>query len=180
MIPIIRSESSLFRRQQLVSYARSRARTKPPLDMRRRDSSRESDTIVSCTHIYAHPELSTRLIFTRDCGMHTSGWWKNPDYERCEHLSLSFVDTTIGEIAPQDKRLAREWCTLFFGDSTRLLWVEAPYSAQGKRHDTWHYRLFLAPDWKTPILPRGEVYSREFTAAGWKSWSDVHGEERLG
>jgi hypothetical protein len=24
------------------------------------------------------------------------------------------------------------------------------------------------------------VYSREFTEAGWKSWSDQHGTERLG
>lgn len=30
------------------------------------------------------------IIFTRDEGAHTCGWWKNPDYERCYHLSISF------------------------------------------------------------------------------------------
>ena len=25
------------------------------------------------------------------------------------------------------------------------------------------------------VLPRGEVYSRDWTSAGWRSWSDVHG-----
>ena len=30
------------------------------------------------------------IILTRDVGYHSSGWWKNPDYERCYHLSISF------------------------------------------------------------------------------------------
>lgn len=39
-----------------------------------------------------HEPTGTMLLFTRDIGHHTSGWWKNPDYERCYHLSLSFWD----------------------------------------------------------------------------------------
>lgn len=39
-----------------------------------------------------------------------------------------------------------------------------------------HYRLFCDKAWK-PILPRGEVYSKDWTPADWKSWSDVHGVE---
>lgn len=56
----------------------------------------------------------------------------------------------------------------------------APFSPDGKRCDVHHYRLFLAPDWRTPILPRKELYSREFTEAGWKSWSDQHPPEAFG
>src|SRR5579859_6428518 len=37
-----------------------------------------------------HEKTGTSLIFTKDTGHHTSGWFKNPDYERCYHLSVSF------------------------------------------------------------------------------------------
>lgn len=36
------------------------------------------------------------IIFTRDEGAHTCGWWKNPDYERCYHLSISFPGDGTG------------------------------------------------------------------------------------
>lgn len=116
------------------------------------------------------------LIFTRDVGMHSSGWWKNPDYERCWHLSISFRDPITGIFVGQDHRKAKEWCEAFFGTDCDKLWIEPPYSAQGKASDVWHYRLFVDPAWQ-PIIPRGEVYSKEFTEAGWKSWSDVHAAE---
>src|SRR5690606_31231568 len=45
----------------------------------------------ACTHLYAvAPDVSACLIYTRDVGHHSNGWWKNPDYERCRHLSISF------------------------------------------------------------------------------------------
>lgn len=34
------------------------------------------------------------LVYTRDVGHHSCGWWKNPDYERCYHLSLSWPGGT--------------------------------------------------------------------------------------
>lgn len=34
------------------------------------------------------------VIMTRDIGYHTSGWWKNPDYERCFHVSISYPGGT--------------------------------------------------------------------------------------
>jgi hypothetical protein len=61
---------------------------------------------------------------------------------------------------------------MFFGEDRKLLWCEPPYTDVGKRNDTWHYRLFCNVAWQ-PIKPRGEVYSKEFTAAGWKSYSDL-------
>jgi hypothetical protein len=124
-----------------------------------------------------HRATGTKIGFTRDLGHHTSGWWKNPDYENCFHLSLSFYDPESGtELGDRDVKLTQEWIDLFFGDHKRLLWAEPPYSELGKKLDTWHYRLFMHSDWQTPLLPRKEVYSKEFTEAGWKSWSDVQAE----
>lgn len=120
-----------------------------------------------------HLPTGTYLIFTRDVGMHSCGWWKNPDYERCWHLSLSFRDPDSHQPAPKDERLTREWIEVFFGHDRTLLWAEPPYSAQGKASDTWHYRLFCDPDWQ-PILPRGEVYSKVFTERAWKSFSELN------
>lgn len=141
-------------------------------------------TVRACRQLFHHgPELAVSLIFTRDDGMHASGWWKNHDYARCEHLSLAFhhvyADGTL-EAAPHDHVRARLWCRAFFGERRRLLWIEPPFSPQGQRADVYHYRLFLAPDWRTPTLPRKEVYSREFTEAGWRSWSDLHPPESFG
>jgi hypothetical protein len=114
----------------------------------------------------------TVLIFSRDIGHHTSGWFKNPDYENCYHLSLSFFDPVTEDRIDQDKRLARVWCSLFFGKDTNLLWCEPPYSKPGKQFQVWHYRLFCDPGWQA-IKPRKEVYSRDFTAKNWLSYSDL-------
>jgi hypothetical protein len=133
-----------------------------------------------CTHrLRLSPEHGALLIFTRDIGHHTGGWWKNPDYERCWHLSISYrqhhegphaVDRMLDQDKAESERIARA----FFGDDARLLWCEPPYSEPGKRADVWHYRLFCGPSWHA-LKPRGEVYSRADTPAGWKSFSDLHG-----
>lgn len=121
--------------------------------------------------------LGTQAVFTRDTGYHTSGWWKNPDYERCRHLSLSFFEPN-GEPRPRDRVLTTLFLDGLFGANKRLLWCEPPYTEHGKRYDVWHYRLFCNPSWE-PILPRGEVYGRELTEGGWKSFSDVENDFRL-
>lgn len=120
----------------------------------------------------------SQMIFTYDEGMHASGWWKNPDYERCKHLSLSFFDPKTLEPAPHDRSLAARWCKVFFHPFESLIWCEGPFTDHGKRGDIFHYRVFCDPLWQ-PIKPRGEVYSRELTEAGWKSWSDIHGDRPL-
>lgn len=123
-----------------------------------------------------HSPTSTALIFTRDTGYHTSGWWKNPDYERCWHLSLSAAPSPLILARPivreLDRRTRDAWARAFFGEDVSKVWVEPPYSPEGKAHDVWHWRLFCDAGWQ-PILPRGEVYSRELTEAGWMSASEV-------
>lgn len=121
----------------------------------------------------------TRIIFTRDTGHHSSGWMKNPDYERCWHLSLSpfpaHVPVIRGCVDP-DRRTTRAWVNAFFGDSLRFVWMESAKSAAGVRHEVQHWRLFCDAGWQ-PLLPRGEVYSTEFTEKGWRSASQVLAED---
>lgn len=164
-------------REALAKWMRNKASAMPVHDGSPTPSNQA--LLGECTWHYG-PD-NARMIFSRDSGMHSSGWWKNPDYERCFHLSISFshLSPLIGvreQLLPQDHKIARAWCELLFRDHVRLLWAEPPFSAGGKARDVWHYRLFCDPHWK-PILPRGEVYSRDWTPADWKSWSDVHGVE---
>lgn len=107
-------------------------------------------------------------IFTRDTGYHSGGWWKNPDYERCYHLSMSFE-------GGQDKRVVDQLLKLLFGDYVKYIWVEPPYTKEGKALNVWHYRLFCDTNWM-PIKPRGEVYSTQFTEKGWKSFSELNAQ----
>lgn len=106
------------------------------------------------------------VIYTKEEGYHTSGWWKNPDYERCWHLSISFQ----GEI---DKKTLNTIIDNLFGEYKKWIWIEPPYSAIGKQKEVWHYRLFCDEHWQ-PIKPRGEVYNIHFTERGWKSFSELN------
>ena len=100
-------------------------------------------------------------IFTRDTGYHSGGWWKNPDYERCWHLSCSFAE---GFTRTRGDSLAR----LVLGpDDVKLAWIEPPLDpAIG----AWHYRVFCDLGWQA-LKPRGEVYSR-FMPKEWRSFSE--------
>jgi len=131
-----------------------------------------------CSHQYSEPlrDLAAIVILKRETGYHSGGWWKNPDYERCWHLSMSQRDPDTWESVPPDMAFFQRLAEAFFGDDVRKTWLEGPYSPEGKRAGVWHYRLFCDEGWN-PIKPRGEVYSTEFTEAGWKSFSEIHGSE---
>lgn len=75
------------------------------------------------------------IILTRDVGYHTSGWWKNPDYERCYHLSISFP-------AGMKRNRLEYVVKQLFGYDRRWLWCEGPYSSVGRKCGVFHYRLF--------------------------------------
>jgi len=106
------------------------------------------------------------IIFTRDEGYHSGGWWKNPDYERCFHLSISFP-------GGKNKSALNKIIDGLFGWHKKLTWIESPYSKEGKESEVWHYRLFCDSNWQ-PIKPRNEVYSTQFTDIGWKSFSELN------
>jgi hypothetical protein len=119
------------------------------------------------------------LTYSHDSGMHSSGWWKNPDYEHCLHLSICYRDPESGlHTGHQDRKRSNAWCELFYQGMTQLIWAEPPFSDDGKRLAVWHYRVFTDATFMVPLLPRGEVYSKQFTELGWQSWSDVHAEKQ--
>lgn len=134
--------------------------------------------IAYCTHHYRNLRegRSASVIYTRDMGHHSGGWWKNPDYEYCLHLSLANADPETGAPAPRDEKFFEQIAVAFFGDDARKAWIEGPYSPEGRAKDVWHYRVFCDQGW-SPILPRGEVYARELTEAGWRSFSEIHGTD---
>jgi len=142
-----------------------------------RDSPAGRRYLNDCRHY--DPATRTLLIFTRENGFNSNGWWKNPDYERCFHLSLSFLaferDKKIS--LPYDYDMAAKWVEAFFGNDAKLTWHEGPASEDGKAKGVHHYRLFCDEAWR-PIKPRGEVYSKDWTPAGWKSFSDIHGDKQ--
>ena len=127
-----------------------------------------------CSHVLMiDRERYATVIYTRDAGHHSGGWWKNPAYERCLHLSLGYRLRLDGSTAPHDRRRSEILARAFFGDAARLAWIEGPASDDGRARDVWHYRVFCDPSW-SPILPHGEIYSREDTPSGWQSFSDLH------
>lgn len=86
-------------------------------------------------------------------------------YERCYHLSLSFKGGT-------NKAATDTIITGLFGEDKKMIWIEPAYTDKGKQMNITHYRLFCNQLWQG-IMPKGEVYSKEFTEAGWKSYSEV-------
>ena len=136
--------------------------------------------IKHCTGYWSDRDLLTTMIFTRDVGHHSGGMFKNPDYESCLHLSLSFQTIIPPRPARKSERLTKMWLDAFFPpDYQRCLWAESPKSEKGQALDVWHYRVFCDNRWQ-PIVPRKEVYTTEFTALGWKSFSELHaGKEAI-
>lgn len=130
-----------------------------------------SDTIYFMLAKRIHTITGTQLLFTRDIGYHSCGWFKNPDYERCYHLSLSFWDMQTKQPRPYEYKLARTWVNIFYGDWTRYIWTESNHRPIPSTPH--HYRVMCDPAWQ-PIIPRGEVYSTEFTELGWKSYSELN------
>jgi hypothetical protein len=136
---------------------------------------RENQRLINhCTATWTDGHIGVILIFTRDDELHTGGMLRNPDFERCYHLSLSFRDPISGEHVPFDKAEAKIFVEAFFSpENIGKLWIESPKTPQGKKADVWHYRLMCDANWRG-ITPRGEVYSSEFTELGWKSFSEIH------
>ena len=144
-----------------------------------RQNKRNLRLIMACTHKYRVKKgLLASVLYTRDTGHHTSGWWKNPDYERCKHLTLSFVEepTHSNGRLPFQTTEAEKIARGFFGHDVKLTWFEPAYSEEGKVSGVGHYRLFCDSGWQ-PIKPRGEVYNTDWTPKDWKSFSELHGDQ---
>jgi hypothetical protein len=115
------------------------------------------------------PGRETAIILTYDVGYHSSGWWKNSDYDKCLHLSVAHPNHSglVGARpdAPSEKEV-QAWAKAMFGDEVRRTWTEPPASAFDAHRETGvaHVRLFLNKAGE-PITPKGEVYNL-------KPWAD--------
>ncbi len=133
-------------------------------------------------HVDRRTSVISQLIFTRDTGHHSSGWFKNPDYERCYHLSISFAAVTDWlsrktEMIPFEQVLAGAWVMRVYPPAYhRTIWEESAKLPQAIAVGIRHYRAFCNEAWQ-PIVPRGEVYSTELTELGWRSWSAQHPDD---
>lgn len=101
-------------------------------------------------------ESFTSIIITFDVGYHNSGWWKNSQYDRCLHLSISMNDGK--NVSKSTEEEINAWIDLVFKDThpdaMKWLWHET-----GFKHKTVdHYRLFYSKITNQPILPQGQVY----------------------
>ena len=115
----------------------------------------------------AEPGLLLSILITFDQGTHSSGWWKNSQYDACWHLSMvafepgSMLLPNFKEV-PDDER--RAWATVVFGDHVTKAWNEPPaskldvYRYAPASAYTWHSRVFVDREGHA-IIPEGEVYT---------------------
>lgn len=133
------------------------------------------------TDAILEPGRKTRLLLTLDIGYHASGWWKNSDYHRCLHLSVSHPILLERRVVGRDvasEHEVRAWARAIFGEHVKWSWFEPPADPldvdvlAGRRETgVWHARLFLDRT-NRPILPEGEVYDL-------KPWVDGSSPEKV-
>lgn len=121
-------------------------------------------------------EIWVRLLLSRDRGHHSSGWWRNAEWEYCWHLSVSSRPAVEARMAviglredvgyidrPREEEVY--WGRLFFGEHASMVWHEPGGTdprlslAESRRNKSIsHLRLFLDPETFEPFIPDGEVY----------------------
>lgn len=127
------------------------------------------------------PGRPTRVMMTLNVGTHASGWWRNSEYDRCLHLSISHPVKVPGSLRGglEEASLAevQAWARAAFPDHYRMTWTEPPAKvfdqdvlANRRRPGVWHVRLFLDRN-NQPIQPEGEVYNL-------KPWDDGTSPEK--
>lgn len=168
------AQSLRFRYGGVISQLKARARA-TPWDGRASISAAHRFIAAS----WSHPEeVNVSILFTFDYGAHSSGWWRNSDYERCWHLSLAGMNATLDayEDLPDEDR--RAWPRAFFGGQSRMAWWEPPahegdpYRSAAASRSTHHVRLFVDRTTGQPIIPTGEVYTL-------KPWSEGDSPEKV-
>lgn len=126
------------------------------------------------TDSLTEPGRTVSIIVTLDSGTHASGWWRNSDYDRCLHLSVTHPGSiVIGRLeTPSDKEVA-SWAKALFGPHLNKTWTEPAASVfdPHRQPNVCHVRLFLDKE-NRPIMPEGEVYHL-------KPWKDGTSPEKI-
>lgn len=131
----------------------------------------KTETVYFQNCIWYWPKYQVSINLSRDINHHLGGWWKNPQYERCWHLSIA-VQTADYEKPEDHDKNTLHILQLIFQDKLKMMWSEPPYSEAGKKMHVWHYRVFCDEHWQA-FKPKGEVYSTELTERGWLSSSEL-------
>ena len=98
------------------------------------------------------PPLGIIGQFTRDAGMFRSGYMLSGSFERCFTLALRFGRPEANLVPrPYDHAAALACCLGAFGDDLDFVWVEPPATDSARRVGLHVYRLFVGPDWATPV-----------------------------
>lgn len=103
------------------------------------------------------PGRLTSLLLTFDVGYHACGWWKNSDYDRCWHLSLTHP---AGQhLETPDEREVFAWAERLWREHASKAWIEGAASSLDvyRLPNVVHARLFVGAH-DEPIIPEGEVY----------------------
>lgn len=118
------------------------------------------------------PDRPTRIMLTYDVGYHLCGWWRNSDYDRCYHLSISHPANPTPGLAPARLEApstaeVAAWARAAFPEHYRWTWTEPPASILDpyRRPGVAHVRLFTDKAGR-PLLPEGEVYDLKPYADG--------------
>lgn len=166
---------------RLLQSMRRRALREPYwYDGRSQPPSRD---LFRATHQILDQSAPLTLGLVLDHGHHASGWFRNSDYDRCLHLSLSCPDLEWrgsvaisadrpgrpvgGGFLPIPTQEIRLWAGLCFGQDQRWLWREGGQYIR----EVVHLRLFLDQQ-NQPVMPVGEVYDL-------KPWADGTSPEKI-
>jgi hypothetical protein len=109
------------------------------------------------TSALLEPGRWTSLALTFDTGYHSCGWWKNGNYDRCWHLSVSHP--TEIQLETPDEKEVYTWASLLWGNDARKAWIEGAASVFDPHRlpNVVHARLWV-DEHDQPVIPEGEVY----------------------
>lgn len=151
--------------------ARYIARAHPEYDG---DIERNQWIIERCSHAMLIDGRAVVVILSRD-NLVKMGFWKNTDFARCLHLSISFRYPSTGQPAPWCNATAKRIVAAVFGTDARLTWWEPAYTPEGKFCGVQHWRMFYSPGWWMPINPKGEPYTMN-VPFGWNEWTEYQAD----
>ncbi len=97
------------------------------------------------------PSIGCKAIFTRDMGYFSGGHFPLVAAERALHLHLAFTDPFTGSWREHDHEAAGWLCEGAFGPFLPMVQCQAQDTTVGRQRNAVHYRLFVGPDWTTPI-----------------------------
>ena len=132
---------------------------------------------ISPRHRWVGPGITeprtTSITVTFDFGYAGSGWWKNAEYDRCLHLSITHpTNRVVSRVDPRTKMPFNvfdcetptdaevwAWAVALFGTDAAKAWVEPAASTLDpyRLPNVVHARVFC--DDHGPIIPTGEVYN---------------------